>query len=168
MNEENSRQACGDCTAMGPQQLLASYAAAEDGIARRTFLVQSGILAALAALTACNAGSSSTAPNVPSGSSINVNNYPALANAGGVATVSFGGAPVAIVRTQINPASFLALSLICPHQGGNIQFLGSRFQCPVHGATFDVDGNWIGGQPTSNMHQYSTSFDASTNTLTVG
>ena len=167
MNEKNPRQACGDCTAVGPKRLLGEYAAAEDGIARRTFLVQSGILAAIAALTACGANSDSTAPSVPANSSINVSNYPALASVGGVAIVSFGSAPVAVVRTQASPASFLALSLICPHQGGNIQLRGSEFQCPVHGATFDVDGNWIGGQPTSNMHQYSTSYDASTNTLTV-
>jgi Rieske Fe-S protein len=44
---------------------------------------------------------------------------------------------------------------------------GSRFVCPVHGATFDLNGNWIGGQPTSNMRQYATTYDAASNTLTI-
>ena len=167
MNEENARQTCTDCTAMGPQRLLSTYAAAEDGIGRRTFLVQSGILAAIAALAACGSNSDSTAPSIPAGSSINVGNYPQLANVGGVAVVTLGSAPVAIVRTSATPAQFLALSLICPHQRGPVQLFGNEFQCPVHGATFDINGKWIGGQPTSSLHQYSTSYDASTNTLTV-
>lgn len=135
-----------------------------DCIGRRTFLVQSGIFAAMAALASC-AGGDATAPTLPANTSINVADFPSLSAVGGVAMVSLGGAPVAIVRTSTN--TFLALSRVCPHQGGTIGESGDRFVCPVHGATFDLNGNWIGGQRTSNMHQYATSFDASTNMLTV-
>jgi nitrite reductase/ring-hydroxylating ferredoxin subunit len=164
MSSENARQDCSGC-AGDPAAVASSHAAAEDGIARRTFLIQSGILAAMAALAACG-GASATAPDVPAGSTVDISAHSSLASVGGVAIVSLGGAPVAIVRTS--STAFLALSLVCPHEGGIVGQSGSRFVCPVHGATFDIDGNWIGGQRTSSLHQYATSYNATTNVLTVG
>lgn len=165
MTGENPRRDCAACTT-DPTVLLSTYAGAGDTIGRRTFLVQSGILAAMTALAACAAVSDSTAPNIPSGTKLTVSDYPALSSVGGVAMVSLGGAPVAIVRTSTS--SFLALSRVCPHQGGIVDQSGSRFVCPVHGATFDLNGTWIGGQRTSSLHQYPTSYDATTNSLTIG
>jgi cytochrome b6-f complex iron-sulfur subunit len=138
---------------------------AVDRIGRRTFLVQSGILAAMAALSACGVGSDITTPNVPSNSTLDVNSYPTLANVGGVAMVTLGSAPVAIVRSAAS--SFLALSRVCPHQGGIVNLSGSDFVCPVHGATYSLSGQWIGGQRASSLHQYATSFDPTTGTLTI-
>ncbi|HEY2026411.1 MAG TPA: Rieske (2Fe-2S) protein [Gemmatimonadaceae bacterium] len=141
-------------------------ASAPDAIGRRTFLVQTAILAAGAALVACGAaGADATAPNVPANSSIRVSDYPSLSSVGGVAMVSLGGAPVAIVRT--GASSYIALSRVCPHQGGTVGQSGNEFVCPVHGAQFDLSGNWIGGQPTSSLHQYATSFDAASGTLSI-
>ena len=45
--------------------------------------------------------------------------------------------------------TFLALSLICPHQGTTVQIAGAAFYCPGHGAMFAADGSWTGGQATS-------------------
>lgn len=162
MDQNTVRPDCSDCLTAPRAGALTS---AFDGIGRRTFLVQSGILAAMAALAACGATSDSTAPTVPANSQVDVGNFPALANVGGVALVSLGSAPVAIVRTSAT--AFIALSRVCPHQGGIVNESNSRFVCPVHGATFDLNGNWIGGQPTSKMHQYTTSYDAASNTLTI-
>lgn len=165
MSQDRSQPDCANCRSANSSQWLRAVAGTEDGVGRRTFLVQSGILAAMAALAACGASSDATAPSVPSNSSLNIADYPTLANVGGVALVSLGGAPVAIVRTS--STGFIALSRVCPHQGGIVNQSGSRWVCPVHGATFDIDGNWIGGQPTSNMHQYATTYDAASNTLTI-
>lgn len=156
---------CSGCLAADASHGLRTLGPVEEGIGRRTFLVQSGILAAMAALAACGASTDSTAPSIPASSQIQIANYPALANVGGVALVSVGSAPLAIVRTSTT--SFIALSRVCPHQGGIVNESGSRFVCPVHGATFDLNGNWIGGQPTSNMRQYATTYDAASNTLTI-
>jgi Rieske Fe-S protein len=163
MEQKDDRPDCSRCLAADCDRPLTPI---EEGIGRRTFLVQSGMLAALAALAACAGATDSTAPNVPANSQIDVGNYPALATVGGVAMVSLGGAPIAIVRTSTT--SFLALSRVCPHQGGTVSESGSRFVCPVHGATFDLNGNWIGGQRTSNLHRYTTTYDAATNSLTIG
>jgi Rieske Fe-S protein len=164
MSQNGSRPECSGCLTADSQRVPA-FASAEEGIGRRAFLAQSGILAAMAALAACSAAGDATAPTVPANSQINVGNYPTLATVGGVALVSLGGAPVAIVRASAT--SFVALSRVCPHQGGIVNESSSRFVCPNHGATFDLNGNWIGGQPTSNLHQYATTYDAASNTLSI-
>lgn len=65
-------------------------------------------------------------------------------------------------------ATFAALSRICPHQGATVNLAGSGFQCPRHGAQFTLAGTWTGGQHTSNLRSYATSYDATTGVLTVG
>jgi cytochrome b6-f complex iron-sulfur subunit len=137
------------------------------GIGRRTFIVQSALLAAAAALAACGA-SDATAPDIivdGTNNVINVNSYPALASIGGVAMVSIGRAPVAIVRT--GASTFVALSRICPHQGGTVQQSGTGFQCPQHGARFSQSGQWVGGERTSSLRAYNTAYDSAARTLTI-
>jgi len=141
--------------------------AASTGIGRRTFLAQGAMLAAMAALVACGGGGDSiTGP--PSGSSgtIKVSDYPQLADVGGVALVNVSGYPVAVVRTDTS--TYVALSRICPHQGSTVNYTGSGFLCPNHGAQFTKTGTWVGGQRTSNMYSYPTSYDATTGTLSIG
>ena len=55
-----------------------------------------------------------------------------------------------------------------PHQGGIVNAISGGFQCPIHGATFDQTGNWIGGQRTSNLRSYATSYDSASGVLTIG
>src|SRR5262249_55134633 len=117
------------------------------------------------ALAACGGSTDATAPSLPANSQVNIGDYSTLANVGGVAVVSLGGAPVGIVRT--GASSFIAVSRVCTHQGGIVNQSGSHWVCPVHGATYDLDGNWVGGQLTSSLHQYSTTYDATANTLAI-
>lgn len=136
-------------------------------IDRRDFVTRAAAAIAAVALAACGMSSESpTSPGTVSSTTLTLSNYPALDAVGGVATTRVDGIPLAIVRT--GDASFAAFSRICPHQGGTINLVGSRFQCPVHGATFDLSGQWIGGQRTTNMRQYPATYDAATDTLTVG
>ncbi|HEY2374897.1 MAG TPA: Rieske (2Fe-2S) protein [Gemmatimonadaceae bacterium] len=148
----------------------AGYGAAleqEEGIGRRTFLIQTGVMAAIAALDACGSlgGADVTAPNIPANSTITISNYSSLATVGGVAMISLGGAPVAVVRTSTS--DFIALSRVCPHQGGIVNLLHNDFVCPRHGATYDLTGQWIGGQRANNLHQYTTSYDSTSGILTI-
>jgi cytochrome b6-f complex iron-sulfur subunit len=145
----------------------ASGAAPAAGIGRRTFLAQSAILAAAAALAACGAGGDAVTSPILSGSAtIKVSDYPALASVGGVALVNVSGSPLAIVHTDAS--SYVALSRVCPHQGSIVNFTGSGFLCPNHGAQFTETGTWVGGQRTSNLRSYPTTFDSTTDTLTIG
>jgi cytochrome b6-f complex iron-sulfur subunit len=136
------------------------------GVDRRGFIVQGALLAAAAALAACGVSSDLSAPTLPTtGNTIDVTSLPTLSAVGGIAMISIGGVALAIVRT--GTSSFVALSRICPHQGGTVQQSGNGFQCPVHGATFSQTGQWVGGQRTSSLHAYVTAYDATAGTLTI-
>ena len=80
--------------------------------------------------------------------------------------MSVSGYPFAIVHTDAS--AFVALSRVCPHQGFIVDVTGSGFHCPNHGAQFNESGVWVGGQRTSNLRSYPTSYDAATGTLTIG
>jgi cytochrome b6-f complex iron-sulfur subunit len=137
------------------------------GIGRRTFIAQSAILAAVAALTACGLSASDpTAPTLSGSTTIKLSDQPSLASVGGVALVTIQSSPFAIVRT--GTSTFVALSRVCPHQGGTVNQSGSGFLCPNHGAQFSATGTWVGGQQTSSLHSYAISYDAAGGTLTIG
>jgi len=141
--------------------------AAPAGIARREFVASAAAALAALALAACgSSGDFLTSPGTVASTSIKVSDFPALANVGGVATTSVSGIPVAIVRTS--SSSFSAFSRICPHQGTTIDVQSNGFQCPRHGATFNLSGQWIGGQRTSNLVSYPVGYDATSGTLTIG
>ena len=129
------------------------------------FLKQSAALIAAAALAACG-GDSLTSPSTVSSTTLTIANNPKLATVGGVVTLNIDGSPVAVVRESTS--TFAAFSLVCPHQGNTVQAQTTRFYCPGHGATFDLAGNWTGGQRTSNLRSYPVSYDASTGSVTVG
>jgi len=135
---------------------------------RRGFLEQSTQLAVLAVLAAaCSDTNSLTGLDLNNGVDVVVTlaDYPSLSQAGGIARVSGVSPPVAMVNEGNDVYS--AFSLVCPHQGATVQITGSRFVCPAHGARFDAEGNWTGGQPTNNLHQYATQYDAGAGTVTV-
>jgi Rieske Fe-S protein len=96
---------------------------------------------------------------------VQVSDYAALSNVGGIARVDNGGTPVAAVRT--GASTFAAFSLICPHFGCTVGINGSAFRCPCHGAQFASTGTWIGGQRTTNLTSLGTSYDATTGILTI-
>jgi nitrite reductase/ring-hydroxylating ferredoxin subunit len=130
---------------------------------RRTFLSNSVLAAAALALAACGV-SSATAPSSLN-TTVKLNDYPALATVGGVAVATLSGTRVALVRTSTSTVA--VLSLICPHQGGQVNQSGSGFLCSVHGAQFTANGTWTGGERTSSLKSYATSYDASTGVVTI-
>jgi cytochrome b6-f complex iron-sulfur subunit len=154
---------CADCP-MAPNALV-SVPAGPGALDRRTFLTRTMMGAAVLALAACGVGDGATAP-FSGTASVNINDYPALANVGGVALVTLNDSQLALVRNSTT--SVLALSRVCPHQGGTINTSGGGFTCTRHGAQFNVTGQWVGGQPTSNMRSYATTFDPGTGALSIG
>jgi nitrite reductase/ring-hydroxylating ferredoxin subunit len=152
---------CADC-AVSPNARVAVPTVG--GLDRRTFLSRAMLSAAGLALAACGLDSA-TAP-FSGTASLNVADYPALQTVGGVALVSLNGSPVALIRSS--DTSIAALSRVCPHQGATVNQSGSGFVCPRHGAQFSLTGQWLGGQRTSGLQSYSTTFDPATGTITVG
>jgi Rieske Fe-S protein len=132
---------------------------------RRQFLAASTASAVAALLAAACAGGDAAVVTGPVALTVQISNYPALANVGGMAEVDSGGTPVAVVRTGSD--AFSAFSLICPHRGCTVGLTGSGFACPCHGARFSSSGTWTGGQRTSNLTALATSYDAAAGTLTI-
>jgi Rieske Fe-S protein len=149
---------CGACAASAEQAQPVS-------IDRRDFVMRAAAALAAVALAACSS-SGMTSPSSVSSTTLNLSDYPALSSVGGVATVSVSGVPLAIVRTS--STTFAAFSRICPHQGTTINVTSNGFLCPNHGAAFDKNGQWIGGQRTSNLTSYPVTYNATAGTLTVG
>jgi len=133
-------------------------------IDRRDFVMRAAVALAAVALAGC--AGDVTSPSSVTSTTFNLSDYPALSSVGGVATVSVSGVPIAIVRTT--STTFAAFSRICPHQGTTINVTSSGFLCPNHGATFDKNGQWIGGQRTNNLTSYPATYNATAGTITVG
>jgi Rieske Fe-S protein len=136
------------------------------GTSRREFIATSAASAVAALLlAACGASSATGVNSGPVSLSVQLSNYPGLVKIGGIARVDSGGTPVAAVRT--GASTFAAFSLICPHFGCTVGINGSSFLCPCHGAQFASTGNWIGGQPTSNLRSLNASYNATSGALTI-
>lgn len=132
------------------------------GLDRRGFL----LAAAALALTGCAAEAGPTGPSASAAGVIELASHAELATVNGVALVTVGGAPLAIVRTGTD--SFVALSRVCPHQGTTVNRSTGGFTCPRHGARFGPTGAWLGGERTSSLRTYATQYDAVTQKLTIG
>jgi nitrite reductase/ring-hydroxylating ferredoxin subunit len=143
---------------------MSSERASCGGCTRRDVLAQ-GSLAAVATLLAACSSSESPTGVLPSGVTVRVADYPALATVGGISQVSSTGLPVAVVRS--GASTFRAFSLRCPHQGSTVQVTGGAFRCPNHGATFNSSGAWTGGERTSSLTELKVTVNASGDTLTI-
>lgn len=147
---------------------MASHHDSEETVAigRRQFISASVLAAAAAALAACSAGGGSdfTGPGSV-GLTVKLSDYATLASVGGVALISASGSPIAVVRT--GASTFIALSRVCPHQGTTVNLVTNGFLCPNHGASFTLNGTWTGGQRTSNMRSYTTTYDSAAGTIII-
>lgn len=133
------------------------------GCTRRDFLAHSSLAAVATLLAAC--GSESTTAPLPSGLTVRVADYPALATVGGISQVSSTGTPVAVVRSAAS--TFRAFSMRCPHAGSTVQITGGSFRCPNHGATFNSSGAWTGGERTSSLTELKVTANAAGDVLTI-
>ncbi len=69
--------------------------------------------------------------------------------------VVVGGKPVIVVRTEVG---VFALSAVCTHLGCIVKWDGSlnRLICPCHAASFDLNGNVLGGPAPKPLSTLST------------
>ena len=138
-------------------------------VGRREFLGAATLTALTLLQSACGDGQiGGTGPGSTSGGTlvVTVAQFAALASVGGVARVDGGrGTPVALVRT--GAATFIALSLVCTHQGSTVNIIGAGFLCPNHRARFSSTGVWQGGQVTTNLRSLPASFDAGAGTVSI-
>ena len=135
-------------------------------MSRREFVGRASMVLAALGLAGCGIGSS--LEPLRSSVTINLADHPALLTVGGAAAVSTDPkTPVAVSR--LSETEFEAFSLKCPHEGQQVGVYNDSktFVCSGHGARFNLQGQWIGGQSTGNLTSYRTTFDAAAGTVTI-
>lgn len=75
---------------------------------------------------------------------VTLKSNPALKKVGGVVRIDdVQGRSIALIRSSAR--SYVAVNLLCTHQGGELIQTGNQWQCQVHQATFTLAGkNLIG------------------------
>ncbi|MEZ4414366.1 MAG: Rieske (2Fe-2S) protein [Gemmatimonadota bacterium] len=145
---------------------LRSAAEAGGVLDRRSFLGDTAKLAVLSALAAaCSDVGSPTSVGLGQDVLVQLADYPELAQVGGVARIAGVSPPLAVVN--LGGGTFAAFSLVCPHQGATVRWVGSEFVCPEHGARFSIDGRWTGGQRTSSLREYAATYDDVAGTVII-
>jgi Rieske Fe-S protein len=135
-------------------------------ISRRDFVAKTAGLAAVAAFfAACGGDGGITDPVVDK--QVKVADFPGLATVGQLVLVD---GERAVKRT--GTATFAAYSRACTHAGTPVDVTGSgsssAFICQNHGSRFDNDGHVTLGPAGRDLTVLATSYDAVTDTLTIG
>ncbi len=141
-------------------------------ISRRKFLKKSAQAAATSVLIAGTINidnlfsktlnESGDSSNNSVAKTINISDYPALSKVGGYAMVT---STVILIRNS--KTKFTALNTTCTHKKCDVEFNGSKFECPCHGSMFTKSGKVLNGPAKKNLKKYSTSFDADTGVVTI-
>lgn len=138
-------------------------------INRRDFLKKSASAAAVSALAISSikldkvfsaVNENSTESSIQK--TINISDYPALQSVGGYAMIS---GTVIVIRTS--NSNFTALNTTCTHKKCDVEFNGTKFECPCHGSEFSKSGKVLNGPAKKNLKKYSTSFNKDTGVLTI-
>jgi len=81
-----------------------------------------------------------------------------LSNASNAALRNVGGYVIANggnVIVENTSSGYVAISLICTHNGCTVSYRGSSgFYCPCHGGSYDASGNVTGGPPPTPLARY--------------
>ena len=102
---------------------------------------------------------------------LHLSEYPHLQKAGGAIKKRYSrlndGAPILIIR--LSESSFAAYSALCTHKGVEVRLpKNGEIICPNHGSRFKVsDGTVIEGKAIEPLQKFSTTFDKTTDTLTI-
>jgi cytochrome b6-f complex iron-sulfur subunit len=136
-------------------------AACETCVSRRAFLAESAALTAVAAFFAACTGDQFVAPSGPV--DVKVSDFPGLATTNQLVLIDSARA-----AKRTGASTFAAWSRACTHEGTRVNLSGSGFQCPNHGARFDNNGNVTLGPASRPLVSLPTSYDAATDTLTIG
>lgn len=106
---------------------------------------------AMATIPAVSAEAASAVKRLANGKlSVRVRDIPELKEIGGSARIgSIKGQPVALART--GASTFVAFTLICPHQGVTVKKTKEGWSCDAHGSKFEPNGDLNFGPATTGL-----------------
>ncbi len=82
--------------------------------------------------------------------------FPELRNDGGAIELEIESIHDPLVVVRRSESEFVALSLICTHQGCTVWKEPSFFRCPCHGSTYALDGSIARGPAEKPLAKYRT------------
>ncbi|MCE2900247.1 MAG: Rieske 2Fe-2S domain-containing protein [Gemmatimonas sp.] len=138
---------------------------------RRQFLTSASLLSLGAMVTASCGDGVLSGPEISPGFPeetlrLDPRQITALQQVGG-RTVVTQGVTTPVLVERVTSGQYRALSLVCPHRGTIVAVEPNGFLCPNHGARFDRDGTWLGGQATADLAPLGVRVNAD-GTLTIG
>ncbi len=101
---------------------------------------------------------------------LNLSDYAPLQTVGGSVQLQFSTIYPPITINRGATAQFHAVDSICTHAGCTVgRFIAANgyMRCPCHGSRYDVQGRVIQGPADQNLNAFKTSFDESTQLITV-
>ncbi len=119
-------------------------------ISRRA-LIAGACGVAMATIPSLSAEAASAVKKLSNGKlSVRVRDIPELKEIGGSARIgTIKGKPVALART--GASSYVAFTLICPHQGVTVKKADGGWLCDAHGSKFESNGELNFGPATTGL-----------------
>lgn len=93
---------------------------------------------------------------------IKISDYPSLNKVGGYEMIS---SKVIVIR--VSDSKFVALNITCTHKKCDVEFDGTKFECPCHGSEFSKTGKLLNGPAKKNLISYKAEYNPEDNTLTI-
>ncbi len=129
-----------------------------------------------AAITSCEQDQVFPAPD-PETIDVDITQYPALANVGGISKVLLtykSGITVTVIVKRVTEDTFKVWSSICTHNNWEVDLPsseGGTFLCALHGATFSSSDGTVVNKPfdsVTNLKNYTIfAFDAANKILRI-
>ena len=137
---------------------------------RRSFLASSGVaLAGLAAAPALaslqGCGDSSTIPALSAPITVPLSSLPGISAAGVAAPFVDSSYPYKIIVRFNGNSQYQAWSSYCNHEGCEVDYVGTGFDCPCHGATWNAQGVLKTGPATENLLEFAVSVSGDSLTI---
>lgn len=125
----------------------------ELGISRRTAICALSLIGVGIFTSAESAAAASGVKILANGKvQVTLKLNPALKKVGGVVRIDdVQGRSIALVRSSTK--TYVAVNLLCTHQGGELVQTGNQWQCQVHQATFTLAGKNLIGPATTALKQ---------------
>jgi Rieske Fe-S protein len=125
----------------------------ESGVSRRTAICALSLIG-VGIFTSTESAAAASGVKILSNGKVQVTLKlnPALKKVGGVVRIDdVQGRSIALVRSSTK--TYVAVNLLCTHQGGELVQTGNQWQCQVHQATFTLAGKNLIGPATTALKQ---------------
>ena len=125
----------------------------ESGVSRRTAICALSLIG-VGIFTSTESAAAASGVKILSNGKVQVTLKlnPALKKVGGVVRIDdVQGRSIALVRSSTK--TYVAVNLLCTHQGGELVQTGNQWQCQVHQATFTLAGKNLIGPATKALKQ---------------